>query len=96
MLRDHGHDVVSIDRSGAGYYWADISDMASLARVSATRSFDAVACAAGDVFPAPLEQTTDEQWAQSIAGKGIGQINVVRAVLPHIAAEGSFTSSSEC
>jgi hypothetical protein len=50
-----------------------------------------VANAAGDVFPAPLEETTDEQWARSIAAKWMGQINVVRAALPHIADRGSFT-----
>jgi NAD(P)-dependent dehydrogenase (short-subunit alcohol dehydrogenase family) len=52
---------------------------------------DAVANAAGDVFPGPFEQVTDEQWAKSIAGKGMGQINLVRAALPHIADKGSFT-----
>jgi hypothetical protein len=30
-------------------------------------SFDAVANAAGDVYPGALEQTTDEQWTQSRA-----------------------------
>jgi NAD(P)-dependent dehydrogenase (short-subunit alcohol dehydrogenase family) len=50
-----------------------------------------VACAAGDVFPAPLEQTTNEQWANSIKAKGMGQINLVRAALPFIADKGSFT-----
>jgi NAD(P)-dependent dehydrogenase (short-subunit alcohol dehydrogenase family) len=53
--------------------------------------FDAVANAAGDVFPAPLELTTDEQWTQSLRSKGIGQINVVPAALPYIADKGSFT-----
>jgi NAD(P)-dependent dehydrogenase (short-subunit alcohol dehydrogenase family) len=53
--------------------------------------FDAVANAAGDVFPGAFEDLTDEQWAKSIAGKGMGQINVVRAALPHIADKGSFT-----
>jgi hypothetical protein len=42
-------------------------------------SSNAVACAAGDVFSAPLEHTTDEQWANSIKAKGMGQINLVRA-----------------
>jgi NAD(P)-dependent dehydrogenase (short-subunit alcohol dehydrogenase family) len=53
--------------------------------------FDAVANAAGDVFPGPFKDLTDEQWAKSIAGKGMGQINVVRNALPHIADKGSFT-----
>jgi NAD(P)-dependent dehydrogenase (short-subunit alcohol dehydrogenase family) len=43
------------------------------------------------VFPGPFEQTSDEQWANSIKSKGMGQINLVRAALPHIADKGSFT-----
>jgi NAD(P)-dependent dehydrogenase (short-subunit alcohol dehydrogenase family) len=50
-----------------------------------------VANAAGDVFPGPFEQTTDEQWANSIKSKGMGQINLVRTALPFIADKGSFT-----
>ena len=47
--------------------------------------------AAADVFPGPFEQVTAEQWSKSIAGKGLGQINLVRAALPYIADKGSFT-----
>src|SRR6202051_1203949 len=66
--------------------------MASLtALFSRLGPFDAVANAAGDVFPSPLEETTDDQWAKSIASKGMGQINLVRAALPYIADKGSFT-----
>ena len=50
-----------------------------------------MANAAGDVFPGPFEQTTDEQWANSIKSKGMGQINLVRTALPFIADKGSFT-----
>jgi NAD(P)-dependent dehydrogenase (short-subunit alcohol dehydrogenase family) len=86
-----GHKVVSVGRK-SGDYQADISDSSSLkALFSKVGSFDAVACAAGDVFPAPLEQTTDEQWANSIKAKGMGQINLVRAALPFISDKGSFT-----
>jgi NAD(P)-dependent dehydrogenase (short-subunit alcohol dehydrogenase family) len=76
----------------SGDYQADISDSKSLkALFSKVGAFEAVACAAGDVFPAALEQTTDEQWANSIKAKGMGQINLVRAALPFIADKGSFT-----
>lgn len=85
------HEVVSVSRKG-GDHQADISDMKSLKSFFSTiGSFDAVACAAGDVFPAPLQLATDEQWANSIAAKGMGQINLVRAALPHITDRGSFT-----
>src|SRR6202049_487108 len=90
-LEEKGHEVVSVGRN-SGNYQADISDPNSLkALFSKVGPFEAVACAAGDVFPAPLEQTTDEQWANSIKAKGMGQINLVRAALPFIADKGSFT-----
>ncbi len=91
VLQEHGHDVATVGR-GSGDFKADISDIESLRSLFATiGSFDAVANAAGDVFPAPLELTTDEQWTQSLRSKGIGQINVVRAALPYITDKGSFT-----
>jgi NAD(P)-dependent dehydrogenase (short-subunit alcohol dehydrogenase family) len=90
-LEEAGHEVVSVGRK-SGHFQADISDPNSLkALFSKVGPFEAVACAAGDVFPAPLEQTTDEQWANSIKAKGMGQINLVRAALPFIADKGSFT-----
>ena len=90
-LEQKGHQVASVGRN-SGDYQADISDTNSLkALFSKVGPFEAVACAAGDVFSAPLEQTTDEQWANSIKAKGMGQINLVRAALPFIADKGSFT-----
>lgn len=91
VLADRGHEVVSVGRR-SGDLQADIADRASLERLfREVGPFDAVANAAGDVFPGPLEETSDEQWARSIAAKGMGQINVVRAGLPYIADQGSFT-----
>jgi NAD(P)-dependent dehydrogenase (short-subunit alcohol dehydrogenase family) len=90
-LEEKGHEVVPVTRK-SGEFRADISDSESLkALFSKIGTFDAVACAAGDVFPAPLEQATDEQWANSIKSKGMGQINLVRTALPFIADKGSFT-----
>src|ERR1700681_2061195 len=94
VLVQNGHEVVTVVRT-SGMYQADISDMTSLqALFGKLGSFDAVANAAGDVFPAPLEQTTDEQWANSIASKGMGQINLVRAALPYIADKRSEEHTS--
>ena len=91
VLHEQGHDVATVGRR-SGDFTADISDIESLKSLFATiGSFDAVANAAGDVFPGPLEQTTDEQWTKSISSKGMGQINLVRAALPYIADKGSFT-----
>ena len=68
-LEEKGHEVVSVGRK-SGDYQADISDSMSLkAFFSSVGSFDAVANAAGDVFPGPFEQTSDEQWANSIKSK---------------------------
>ncbi|HEY0248772.1 MAG TPA: short chain dehydrogenase [Gryllotalpicola sp.] len=90
-FREAGHEVITVGRT-SGDEQADITAKASLdALFARIGSFDAVANAAGDVFPAPLTETTDEQWATSIAAKGIGQINVARAALPFLADGGSIT-----
>lgn len=89
-LTEHSHEVVTVGRT-SGDHRADIADVASLrALFERIGPFDAVANAAGDVFPGPLTETTDQQWADSIAAKGMGQVNLVRAALPHIADRGSF------
>jgi NAD(P)-dependent dehydrogenase (short-subunit alcohol dehydrogenase family) len=90
-LEEKGHAVVTVGRK-SGDHHADISDLESLKSLfSRIGSFDAVANAAGDVSFGALEQTTDEQWANSIKSKGMGQVNLVRAALPFIADQGSFT-----
>ncbi len=90
-LEEIGHEVVSVGRT-SGDFQADISKRDSLSDLfRRVGPFDAVANAAGDVFPGPLERSTDAQWAASIAAKGMGQINLVRAALPFIADKGSFT-----
>ncbi|HEY0531254.1 MAG TPA: short chain dehydrogenase [Actinoplanes sp.] len=91
VLRESRHEVVTVSRT-AGDFRADVTDRASLeALFGRIGEFDAVASAAGDVFPAPLASSTDEQWAQSLGSKGMGQIDLVRGALPHIADGGSFT-----
>jgi NAD(P)-dependent dehydrogenase (short-subunit alcohol dehydrogenase family) len=91
VLEENGHEVVPVSRN-SGKFRADISDSESLkAFFSSIGPFNAVANAAGDVFPGPYEQTTDEQWEKSIKSKGMGQINLVRVALPFIADKGSFT-----
>lgn len=91
VLVEQGHEVVTVGRK-SGDRQADMTDIASLtALFRDLGTFHAVASAAGEVFGAPLEKATDENWAKSIAGKGMGQINLVRAALPFIADGGSFT-----
>jgi NAD(P)-dependent dehydrogenase (short-subunit alcohol dehydrogenase family) len=89
--REAGHDVVTVACS-SGDEHADVTDRQSLdALFARVGSFDAVASAAGDVFPAPLVSATDEQWDRSVRSTGMGQVNIVRSVLPFISDEGSFT-----
>jgi NAD(P)-dependent dehydrogenase (short-subunit alcohol dehydrogenase family) len=91
-LQASGHEVRTVSRAPGADLLADLTDATSLrALFEQAGPFDAVACAAGDVFPAPLDQATDEQWAKSFASKAMGQINLVRAALPFIADRGSFT-----
>ncbi len=89
--QEAGHQVVTVARSTGGEH-ADTTDRPSLdALFGRLGPFDAVASAAGDVFPAPLADATDEQWQQSVQAKGMGQINLVRSALPFISDGGSFT-----
>ena len=91
ILQENGHEVATIGRK-SGDFRADISNPENLKSIfDKIGPFDAVANAAGDVFPGPLALATDEQWANSINSKGMGQINLVRLALPHIADNGSFT-----
>src|ERR1700692_948291 len=89
-LEEKGHEVVSVGRK-SGDYQADISDPESLkALFSRIGSFDAVANAAGDVSFGALEESTDEQWANSIKFKGMGQITLVTRAHPVIDERGSL------
>jgi NAD(P)-dependent dehydrogenase (short-subunit alcohol dehydrogenase family) len=89
-FEERGDEVVSVSRS-SGAFRADIADNESMKRLfSSVGRFDAVASCAGDVAFVPLEQSTDQQWEDSIKSKAMGQINVVRTALPHIADGGSF------
>ena len=91
LFRDHGHDVIQVGRTD-GDARADITDIDSLRVLFAIEApFDAVANAAGEVLASPLADASDEHWSHSIASKGMGQINVVRAGLPYVANGGSFT-----
>ena len=88
---ENGHEAISVGRK-SGDLQADITSPDSLLDLfGRVGPFDAVANAAGDVFPAPLEQATNQQWMDSIQSKGMGQINLVRTALPFIADTGSFT-----
>lgn len=91
VLVEAGHETVSVSRSSDDVR-VDLTDRESLdALFAGLDGFDAVACAAGDVFPGPFADSTDQQWEDTLRSKGMGQVNLVRSALPHIADGGSFT-----
>jgi NAD(P)-dependent dehydrogenase (short-subunit alcohol dehydrogenase family) len=59
-----------------------------------TAPFDAVVCAAGLAKFAPLKDLKDEDFQLGLSNKLMGQVNVVRLGLSHIADRGSFTLTS--
>lgn len=90
-LEQAGHKVIKVSRS-SGDYQADITDKSCLDSLFKTIGpFDALVNAAGEVMALPLEQITDESINLSLTSKMIGQVNLVRAALPYIADNGSFT-----
>lgn len=88
---EKGHTAIRVSRS-SGDFQADIHDKNSLETLfKKIGPFDALANAAGDVRPGPLETLSDEDFDFSIRSKMMGQINLVRAALPYISGGGSFT-----
>jgi nucleoside-diphosphate-sugar epimerase len=82
-LQAGGHEVRTVSRAPGADLLEYLTDAKSLrALFERAGAFDAVACAAGDVFPAPLEQATDEQWAKSFASKAMGQSSLARPPFP--------------
>ncbi|HEY9049343.1 MAG TPA: short chain dehydrogenase [Ohtaekwangia sp.] len=89
-LEQNGHEVIRVSRS-SGDYRADIQDKKSLETLfQSIGIFHGVANAAGDVMAGPLEQLTDDNYTFALNNKLMGQINLVRTALPHIADQGSF------
>jgi NAD(P)-dependent dehydrogenase (short-subunit alcohol dehydrogenase family) len=74
----------------------DLSEKTSLENLfKRTGKVDAVVCAAGNSrFGKPLDQISDEDLAYSINHKLMGQVNLTRTSLGHIADNGSITLTS--
>lgn len=85
------HEVVRVGRS-SGDYQVDISDRKSINDLyEKIGTFDALACAAGNVHFAPLEQFSEENFYFGLNDKLMGQVNLVMLGLNHIRDGGSFT-----
>ena len=83
------HDVVGVGRS-SGDVQADLSDPESIQLLyEQAGDFDAVVCAAGNAAFNPLSELSDEDFELSLSSKLMGQVNLVRRGLPHIAKDGS-------
>ncbi|MBV8465019.1 MAG: short chain dehydrogenase [Burkholderiales bacterium] len=93
VVRELGarHDIIRAGRQGADVQ-VDITDRASIERMYAQiGAFDAVACAAGEVHFGALKEITPEQMGVGLAGKLMGQVNLVLAGQHRIQDGGSFT-----
>jgi NAD(P)-dependent dehydrogenase (short-subunit alcohol dehydrogenase family) len=91
------HDVISASRTHARQQ-VDIADPASLRslldRIGRDGRVDAIVSAAGNAAWKPLDQLSDEDFAFSLANKLMGQVNVVRYGMAHVADGGSITVTS--
>lgn len=89
------HDVIRAAFSH-GDVTVDLSDKKSLeALFQKTGTVDAVVSAAGNSrFGKPLDQLSDGDFAFSIHNKLMGQVNMARTALGHIASGGSITLTS--
>ena len=88
------HDLLRVGRS-SGDYQADITSPSSLQSLFEENApFDAVVCAAGEAAFNPLPDLTDADIDLSLSSKLRGQIDLVRAGLPHVEEGGSFTLTS--
>jgi NAD(P)-dependent dehydrogenase (short-subunit alcohol dehydrogenase family) len=88
------HEVVRVGHSG-GELQVDLESPASIqALFRAAAPFDAVVCCAGNATFKPLAELGDEGFALGLRSKLMGQVNVVRLGLAHVADGGSFTLTS--
>lgn len=94
QLLSTAHEVVRGARTG-GELRVDMASPASIREMfSGSGPFDALICAAGQARFAPLEKLSDEDFAFSLANKLMGQVNLVRLGMEHVADGGSFTLTS--
>ncbi|MEV7543332.1 short chain dehydrogenase [Streptomyces sp. NPDC089915] len=90
-LAARGHEVVGVGRSG-GDLVADVTDPEQVARLYAQAGpLDAVAVAAGEAVFRPLGQLAADDFAATLRGKALSQIELVRQGAAHLAPTGSFT-----
>lgn len=88
------HELVEASRSEAEHT-VDLADPDSVeALFESVGPVDAVVCAAGVARFGSLDELDDDDFAVSVENKLMGQVNVVRRGLEHVADGGSFTLTS--
>jgi NAD(P)-dependent dehydrogenase (short-subunit alcohol dehydrogenase family) len=88
------HEVVEVNRS-SGAIRADIRDVGSIRKMYAEAGrVDAVISAAGSGAWKPLDELTDQDFADSLAYKLMGQVNVIRYGFASLVDGGSMTVTS--
>lgn len=87
------HKVITASRSGTGCdHRVDLTDPASIRELFAVVGpVDAVVNTSGHCEYAPFAEMTGDQWQATVAGKMMGQINLVRIGCDHVTDGGSFT-----
>ena len=88
------HEVIGASRNGPDLS-VDLADKASIVSMyQRLGTVDAVICAAGAAKFAPLESLTDDDFTFSLTNKLMGQVNLVRCSVGHVAQGGSLTLTS--
>lgn len=86
-LRDRGHHVVPVSRSGPVSL-----DIAKPDRLFATvQEVDAVVCCAASGALVPIDSGTDEEFFTGLDTKLLGQVRLLRAAIEHLPDGGSVT-----
>jgi NAD(P)-dependent dehydrogenase (short-subunit alcohol dehydrogenase family) len=93
-LLSTSHEVLRGARTG-GEVRVDMTSPESIREMfEKVGRFDALVCAAGQARFAPLEKLSDEDFAFTLANKLMGQVNMVRLGMEHVADGGSFILTS--
>jgi NAD(P)-dependent dehydrogenase (short-subunit alcohol dehydrogenase family) len=88
------HEVVRVGHSG-GEHQVDIERAESIEELyRAAGRFDALVCCAGRATFGPLETLDEAGFHLGLDSKVMGQVNLVRLGLAHVADGGSFTLTS--
>jgi NAD(P)-dependent dehydrogenase (short-subunit alcohol dehydrogenase family) len=88
------HEVVRVAHS-RGDHQVDMESADSIERLfREVGRFDALVCAAGRGAFAPLEKLGEDDFLLGLRSKLMGQVNLVRLGLAHVADGGSFTLTS--